>query len=454
MSSPSVLLIDDETSILDSLRILLKGEGFTVHTAHGGKAGLEQIGALRPDVVLSDVRMPGVDGLQILDAARAQDPDTPVILMTAQATLQSAIQAVNLGAYYYVQKPFRNDELVATLRRAAEHRCLRVENTSLKQELRRRERSGASAPVGQSRAWREALKLAETVAPTDSTVLVTGESGTGKEVVARWIHERSGRAGGSFLSVNCGALPEGLLESELFGHMKGSFTGAVKDKQGLFAAATGGTFFLDEIGETTPATQVKLLRVLQQREIIPVGGTETIPVDARLVAATNRDLEDEVKRGTFRGDLYYRLNVITVHLPTLRERRDDIPLLADAFLRRAAAQRGGEAKTLAPATLDAMMAYDWPGNVRELENALERAVILTAGETIAPSALPERVSARRAEPLVSERAPATPTLEAIERAYVTWVLQNESGNKSRAAEVLGIDPSTLYRKLARYGVEA
>jgi len=454
MSSPSVLLIDDETSILDSLRILLKGEGFTVHTAHGGKAGLEQIAALRPDVVLSDVRMPGVDGLQILDAARAQDPDTPVILMTAQATLQSAIQAVNLGAYYYVQKPFRNDELVATLRRASEHRCLRVENTSLKQELKRRERSSASAPVGQSRVWREALRLAETVAPTDSTVLVTGESGTGKEVVARWIHERSGRAGGAFLSVNCGALPEGLLESELFGHMKGSFTGAVKDKQGLFAAATGGTFFLDEIGETTPATQVKLLRVLQQREIIPVGGTETIPVDARLVAATNRDLEDEVKRGGFRGDLYYRLNVITVHLPPLRERRDDIPLLADAFLRRSAGTRGVEAKTLAPATLDAMMAYDWPGNVRELENALERAVILSADDAIAPSALPERVSARRAEPLVSERAPATPTLEAIERAYVTWVLQNESGNKSRAAEVLGIDPSTLYRKLARYGVEA
>jgi two-component system response regulator HydG len=453
MSSPSVLLIDDETSILDSLRILLKGEGFTVHTAHGGKAGLEQIAALRPDVVLSDVRMPGVDGLQILDAARAQDPDTPVILMTAQATLQSAIQAVNMGAYYYVQKPFRNDELVATLRRAAEHRCLRVENTSLKQELKRRDRSSANVPVGQSRTWREALRLAETVAPTDSTVLVTGESGTGKEVVARWIHERSGRAGGAFLSVNCGALPEGLLESELFGHMKGSFTGAVKDKQGLFAAATGGTFFLDEIGETTPATQVKLLRVLQQREIIPVGGTETIPVDARLVAATNRDLEDEVKRGGFRGDLYYRLNVITVHLPPLRDRRDDIPLLADAFLRRSAGARGGEPKTLAPATLDAMMAYDWPGNVRELENALERAVILSAADSIAPSALPERVSARRAEPLVSDRAPATPTLEAIERAYVTWVLQNESGNKSRAAEVLGIDPSTLYRKLARYGVD-
>jgi transcriptional regulator with PAS, ATPase and Fis domain len=254
--------------------------------------------------------------------------------------------------------------------------------------------------------------------------------------------------------VNCGALPEGLLESELFGHVRGSFTGAVKDKTGLFAAATGGTFFLDEIGETTAATQVKLLRVLQQREIIPVGATETVPVDARLVAATNRDLEDEVRRGGFRGDLYYRLNVITVHLPPLRERRDDVPLLAEAFLRRSAAQRGGAPKTLAPQAIDALVAYEWPGNVRELENALERAVILTVGDVIPASALPARVADRRAEPLVSERAPATPTLEAIERAYVTWVLQNESGNKSRAAEVLGIDPSTLYRKLAKYGVEA
>jgi two-component system response regulator HydG len=450
--SCNILLIDDETSILDSLRILLKTEGFVVHTAHGGRAGLEQIAATRPHVVVSDVRMPGVDGLEVLAAARAQDADTPVILMTAQATLQSAIQAVNAGAYYYLQKPFRNDELVATVRRAAEHRTLRVENQTLKQELRRRDRS-AVPPVGQSRVWREALRLAETVAPTDSTVLVTGESGTGKEVVAHYIHDCSQRAGSPFLSVNCGALPEGLLESELFGHVRGSFTGAVKDKQGLFAAAAGGTFFLDEIGETTPATQVKLLRALQQREVIPVGATEAVSIDARLLAATNRDLEDEVRRGGFRGDLYYRLNVITVHLPPLRDRRDDVPILADSFLRRSGAQRGTGPKQLDPRTLDALVAYDWPGNVRELENALERAVILTPDDVILPTALPERVSQRRVEPLVTERAPSTPTLEAIERAYITWVLQNESGNKSRTAEVLGIDPSTLYRKLARYGVE-
>jgi two-component system response regulator HydG len=453
-TKPSVLVVDDETSILDSVRILLKTEGFTPHVAHGGRAGLEALATMRPDIVVSDVRMPGVDGLQLLAAARAQDPTLPVVLMTAQATLQSAIQAVNDGAFYYLQKPFRNDELVAIVRRAAETRSLRVENQRLTQEIRRRDRGGGVAPAGGARAWREALRMAETVAPTDSTVLVTGESGTGKEVVARWIHERSARAEATFASINCGALPESLLESELFGHTKGSFTGAVKDKQGLFAAAGGGTFFLDEIGETTPATQVKLLRVLQQREVIPVGATEPVPIDVRLVAATNRDLEEEVRRGTFRGDLYYRLNVIAIHLPPLRERRDDVPLLADAFLRRSAQLRGEEPETLAPAALDALVAYQWPGNVRELENAMERAVILTPGDVIAPTALPERITARKIEPLVTERTPTSPTLEAIERAYVCWVLQNEGGNKSRAAEVLGIDPSTLYRKLARYGVEA
>jgi two-component system response regulator HydG len=456
----SVLIVDDEPSIVESLRILFRGEGFTVHTAVGGRAGLERLSEAHPDVVVSDVRMPGVDGLAVLDAARALAPAPTVVLMTAQATLQSAIGAVNAGAFHYLQKPFRNDELVAVVRRAAERGAAErgpVERGGERRgggeaTARRRERGMVPpVPLGDSRAWRDAIRLAETVADSASTVLVTGESGTGKEVVARYLHDRSSRAAGPFLSVNCGALPESLLESELFGHVRGSFTGAVKDRQGLFAAAEGGTFFLDEIGETTPATQVKLLRVLQQREVIPVGASEAVPVDARLVAATNRDLEDEVKRGRFRGDLYYRLNVIAVHLPPLRERPGDVALLADAFLARAATRGGAALKGLAPAARDAMMAYAWPGNVRELENAVERAVLLTPGPVIGAEALPERVTARKAEPLVSERAPASPTLEAIERAYIGWVLRNEGGNKSRAAEVLGIDPSTLYRKLARYG---
>ena len=450
---PSVLIVDDEAAILDALRILLRNEGFEPHVALGGRQALEQIGSLRPDIVLTDIRMPNVGGVEVLAAARASDPDVPVILMTAQATLQSAMQAVNAGAFYYIQKPFRNDELIAILRRAAEHRRLRVENRSLKQEIRRIEKSSEDRPVGTSKVWLDILRLAETVAPTDSTVLIQGESGTGKEVVARFIHELSHRSGDPFLSINCGALPEGLLESELFGHVKGSFTGAVKDKMGLFNAAGHGTFFLDEIGETTPATQVKLLRTLQHREVIPVGATEAIPVEARLIAATNRDLEEDIKSGRFRSDLYYRLNVIAIHLPPLRLRRDDIPLLAEHFLQRIAGLRSEAVKRLHPPTLEAMQEYQWPGNVRELENALERAVILSPGDTIALDVLPERVTQRKSEPLVSGRTPANPTLEAIERAYIMWVLQSEGGNKTRAADVLGIDPSTLYRKLSRYGVE-
>jgi DNA-binding NtrC family response regulator len=449
----NVLVIDDESSILESLRILLRNEGFTPHIAQGGRQGLEQIASLSPDIVLTDVRMPNVDGIEVLSAVRRQDPAIPVILMTAQATLQSAVQAVNEGAFYYIQKPFRNDDLIAILRRAAEHRRLRVENQSLKQEIRRRETSVSGRPVGKSKSWMEVLRLAETVAPTESTVLIQGESGTGKEVIARYIHQLSARTEGSFQSINCGALPESLLESELFGHVKGSFTGAVKDKQGLFTAAAGGTFFLDEIGETTPATQVKLLRVLQHREVIPVGATESIPIDTRLIAATNRDLEEAMRRATFRQDLYYRLNVIALHLPPLRDRQDDVPLLVDSFLQRLSATRGGEEKTLSSEADEAIRAYQWPGNVRELENALERAWIMSPGARIELNALPERVTSPTPSRLLDERAAPNPTLEAIERAYILWVLNAEGGNKTRAAESLGIDPSTLHRKLSRFGSE-
>jgi len=447
---PRILVVDDESAILVSLGILFKNEGFEVATAQGGKAGLEALEKSPPDVLLTDIRMPGVSGMDLLAAARRQDPELPVILMTAQAELRTAIDAVNQGAYQYIQKPFETAALVALCRRACEHRLLKVENKSLKQEIRRRDRSQSARPLGRSRQFAEVMKLAETVAATESTVLIQGESGTGKEVIARYIHELSPRADGPFLSINCGALPENLLESELFGHVKGSFTGAVRDNEGLFAAAKGGTFFLDEIGETTPATQVKLLRVLQEREIIPVGGTEALPVDVRLIAATNRDLEEEIRAGRFRTDLFYRLNVIAIHLPPLRVRRDDVPILAEAFLKRLAAERQEEPRTLAPEALDAVLAYDWPGNVRELENALERATTLTKGPEISASALPERVTERRAEPLVAERVHPNPTLDVVERAYIMWVLQSEAGNKTRTAEVLGIDPSTLYRKLSRY----
>jgi two-component system response regulator HydG len=450
--SPSVLIIDDETGILDTLRILLKKEGFEVSVAQGGKAGLEALRSVSPDIVLTDVRMPQVTGLDILQAVKEFDPMTPVLLMTAQASLQSAIQAVNAGAFYYLQKPFANDELLAILRRACEFRQIRVENKHLRQEIRRAGggvRDGLKRPVGKSRRFLEILRLAEQIAPSDSTVLIGGESGTGKEVLARYLHDASARAADPFLSINCGALPETLLESELFGHVKGSFTGAVRDKQGLFAAARGGTFFMDEVGEMPPSLQVKLLRVLQQREVIPVGATEAIPVDVRIIAATNRDLEEEVRRGNFRSDLFYRLNVIALDLPALRDRRDDLILLIDHFLQEMAAE-GEEAKALSPEAMDAVMVYEWPGNVRELQNALEHAVVLSTGSLLDAQHLPDRITRRKKEPLVAERNQPNPSLDLVERAYIMFVLQAEGGNKTRAAEVLGIDPSTLYRKLSRY----
>ncbi|MFC1660841.1 sigma-54-dependent transcriptional regulator [Gemmatimonadota bacterium] len=456
MSSQAVkiLLADDEAGILDSLSILFRGEGYEVVVAPGGKEALGLLEDARPDLVVTDIRMPGTSGLEVLSRAKEVDPELPVILMTAQASLQSAVQAVNEGAYYYLQKPFANDELLAICRRATEARQLKRENRQLKKEIRKRERTLENRPVGTSRRFVDILELGETVAPTDSTVLLSGESGTGKEVLARYMHALSTRTEGPFFSINCGALPESLLESELFGHVKGSFTGAVRDKEGLLVAARGGTFFLDEIGELTPATQVRLLRALQEREVIPVGSTEAVAVDVRIIAATNRDLEEEIRRGAFRSDLYYRLNVIALHIPPLRERRDDIPLLAQHFLNRQVGQdpeRGPP--QLSEAALEVLSGYDWPGNVRELENALERAVVVAGGGEILLEHLPERILAAPAPRLIEDRPPPNPSMEVIERAYIEWVLRAEGGNKSRAADVLGIDPSTLYRKLNRYGLD-
>ncbi len=446
-----ILLVDDESGILDTLRILLQGNGYEVVSALSGREAVEMLPDTLPDIVLTDIRMPGMTGLEVMAKAHEVDPETAVILMTAQASLQTAVRAVNEGAYYYLQKPFANEELLAICRRAAETRQLRVENKALKKEIRRQSMSPTDRPTGKNRSFVEVLKLAETVAPTESTVLITGESGSGKEVLARYIHALSGRAEATFLSVNCGALPEGLLESELFGHVKGAFTGAVRDKMGLFEAANGGTLFLDEISEMSPATQVRLLRALQEREVIPVGSTEVRQIDVRIMAATNADLNEEIRRGGFRSDVYYRLNVIALQLPPLRERKDDIPILAHRFL-VSLAEREGE-KTLGEDVLEALCAYDWPGNVRELENALERAAVVASKPEISVADLPEGVRATDTKPLVTDHLPSNPSMEVIERAYIQWVLTAEGGNKSKAAEVLGIDPSTLYRKLNRYGIE-
>jgi DNA-binding NtrC family response regulator len=447
-----ILLVDDETAILDTLKILFRGEGWDVAVADSGPKALAALEDEKPDIVLTDIRMPGAGGLEVLMEARRVDPEIAVILMTAQASLQTAVRAVNEGAYYYLQKPFVNDELLAICNRAAEARQLRAENKRLKKEIRSRTRSSKDRPIGGAPRFIEVLKLAETVAGTDSTVLISGESGTGKEVVARYIHTLSDRSDEPFLSINCGALPESLLESELFGHVKGSFTGAVRDKDGLLVAAARGTFFLDEIGEMSAATQVKLLRAIQEREVIPVGATQAVPVDVRIVAATNRDLEEEITRGAFRSDLYYRLNVIQLHLPPLRERREDIALLANHFLAGNAKESGGQPLRLSEEALALLVKYDWPGNVRELENALERARVVASGDRITPDSLPDRVRESPPPKLGSQELTGNPTMEVVERAYILWVLQSEGGNKSRAAEVLGIDPSTLYRKLNRYGI--
>jgi two-component system response regulator HydG len=450
---PKVLLIDDEKSMIETLSVLLKREGFDVLAALSGSEGIERFAESKPDLVLTDVRMPKVSGVDVLEAIRERDPTTPVVLMTAQASLQSAIQAVNLGATHYVQKPFSNEELVAILRRSLDIGRVERENVQLKREIRKTKNKELLKPIGVSAEFRKALDLAESVAKSESTILIRGESGSGKEVFARYIHELSERADRHFLSLNCAALPEGLLESELFGHVKGSFTGAVRDKEGLFVAATGGSFFLDEVGEMAPSTQVKLLRVLQQREVIPVGATRPLATDVRLIAATNRDLERDIEQGRFRSDLYYRLNVISVELPPLRARPDDIPLLAEYFLKREGERTRDKLKKLSDDAMKVLQEYQWPGNVRELENVIERAVVLTNGGTIKDDALPPRLREQPAQPLVREAPPANPTLEVIERAYIEHVLRAESGNKSRAAEVLGIDPSTLYRKIKRYHLE-
>jgi len=448
---PLLLLIDDEEGIVTSLTMLLKNNGFDVVSELTGETGLQRFRDDAPDIVLSDVRMPKVTGIDVLEEIRRSSPETPVVLMTAQASLQSAIQAVNLGATHYVQKPFKNDELIAVLNRSLDWGRLKTENAGLKRELKKQQTLKAGKPIGVSPSFEIALKLAEDVADSDSTILIGGESGTGKEVFARYIHELSPRSNRRVPSLNCGALPEGLLESELFGHVKGSFTGAVRDKEGLFVAASGGTFFLDEVGEMAPSTQVKLLRVLQQREVIPVGSTEAVPVDVRLIAATNRDLERDIEEGRFRRDLYYRLNVISLELPPPRSRSEDIQLLAEHFL---GAQAGDEEPTkLSPKALQVLQEYHWPGNVRELENVIERAVVLTSGNSIKPDALPGRLLETPAEPLVQDRPAPNPALDIIERAYIEHVLRAEGGNKTKAAEVLGIDPSTLYRKIKRYDLD-
>ncbi len=445
----TILLVDDEPSARETMALLLRRRGHRVIAAADVGGATKALAETAFEVVVTDLRMPDGDGLDVLRAAKAHCPDADVILLTAYAGWESAKEAIRLGAFDYFEKGREPDELLHRIERAVEDKALRRENENLRAQVR--ERFGLEGLIASSAEMVQVLDLVERVAPTDATVLIRGESGTGKEIIAKALHHASQRAAGRFVAINCGALPEPLLESEIFGHVKGAFTGAGANKKGLFEAAHGGTLFLDEIGEMTPGLQVKLLRALQSGEVRPVGSTQVITVDARVVAATNRDLEPMIRQGSFREDLFYRLNVIPIVLPPLRERREDIPLLAEHFLARFA-QRQGRVLRLSAGATERLLRYAWPGNVRELENAMERLAILARDETIEPGDLPAHVGAGLALGAAPGLA-AEQTLAEAERAHITQILERYGWNHSRAAEALGIGRTTLWRKLKDYGIE-
>jgi DNA-binding NtrC family response regulator len=451
---PQILTVDDDAVTCELLCEVFAREGFGAAFANSGEAALEEVARQPPDLLLSDIRMKTpLDGLSLLEMVRREYPSIPVVLMTAFGSIETAIRAVKQGAFDYISKPFNIDELVAIVRRALANGT----GKQIKSELDDDERS--SGLIGRTPAMLEIYKLIARVSDSPAAVLITGESGTGKELVARAIHNHGTRSSERFVAVNCGALTETLLESELFGHVKGSFTGAISNKRGIFEQAGEGTVFLDEISETSAALQVKLLRVLQEREVVPVGGTDSIKVGARVIAASNSDLEKLAASGAFRGDLLYRLNVIQLHLPPLRQRREDIHLLVAHFLRKHAT---GPMASIAldQKTMQSLTAYSWPGNVRELENVIERAVTLNQGGVVTMEDLPARIQLQPSHdtpPLSSddlaELFSGLPNLDEIERRYILYVLEATGNNRKRTAEILGINRKTLYRMAARFEIE-
>ena len=449
---PLILIAEDEELMRAILESLLTNAGYRVAAAPNAEEALERFAAEDVAVTLTDIRMAGMDGLTLLDRIKDVDGEAIVIVMTAYSSVDSAVAALRKGAYDYITKPFVNEDLLQSVKNAIRQRELFRENRALRRELDRR--YSFSEIIGTSEALQSVFRLVEKVAATNTNILIQGESGTGKELIARAIHHNSPRVDHPFVAINCGALPETLLESELFGHTKGAFTGAVANKVGLLRAAEGGTIFLDEIGEITPAMQVRLLRAAQEHEVLPVGADRAVPFDARIVCATNRDLEKEVEAGRFREDLFYRLNVIEIHLPPLRERREDIPLLARHFATRTAREQHQTEKQFEPQAMSALINYNWHGNVRELQNAIERAFTLS-GERIDLDSLPPRVR-EAAAPADGQamRDPdgLRPTLAEIERRHILETLAAANQDKARAANILGIDLSTLYRKLKRYDV--
>ena len=445
MAKQKVLVVEDEELMRTILRTLLEGEGYEVFTADSAEAALRIFPENDFAATLTDIKMSGMDGIALLDRLKAIDENAIVIIMTAFSSVDSAIAALRKGAYDYVTKPFVNEDLLQRIRNAVRNRELFAENRALRRELNRQ--YNFPEIVGSGEKMQRVFDLVAKVADTSSNVLILGESGTGKELIARSLHFNSGRSAKPFLAVNCGALPESLLESELFGHTKGAFTGAVADKKGLFRSAEGGTIFLDEIGEMPHQLQVRLLRALQEHEVTPVGSSLPQKFDARIIAATNRDLEKEVEAGNFREDLFYRLNVIEISLPPLRERPEDIPALVRHFIGKAANSQNSVAKPISDEAMNTLRAYSWPGNVREMENSLERASILSRDEIDLESLPPKIRNAAGSAPLMSSD---DNTLESIERRHISETLASFDGDKVAAARRLGIDLSTLYRKLKKY----
>jgi DNA-binding NtrC family response regulator len=456
MPAAKILVVDDDAVARDLLVEALKKEGYEVEAFSNGEGAIERGRQGRVDLVLTDIKMGTVDGLTVLREFKRFSPDTAIVLLTSFGSLEGAIEAIKQGAYDYLAKPFKKEEIKLVVQRSLNHCLLVRENARYRDELKGRE--DWSPLVGSSPAMLEVYKLVARVSEGRSTVLLQGESGTGKELVARAVHANSPRRDKPFIPVNCGALPDTLLESEMFGYEKGAFTGAVGTKAGLFEAANGGTLFLDEIGDLGPSLQVKLLRVMQDHEVRRVGGTGSLKVDVRIIAATNRDLEQFVKEGKFRDDLYYRLNVVRITLPTLAERKEDIPMLAHHFLQKCAAGSARPVRGFLPDTMALLTQYRWPGNVRELENAIERAVSLSHGPLLTPDDLPVALqqpgsrTGDKAEAM-DQSEEATLTLEEVEKRHLSRVLKETKGNKVKAAKILGIDRRTLYRMAERFGLE-
>jgi len=457
MPESRILVVDDEASMRDLLAITLRRAGYEVAMADGGEAAIEHLRREAFDLVVTDLRMRGTDGMAVLRAARELAPEAIVVVVTAYASTETAVEAMKLGAYDYLTKPFKLDEIRVTLANALERKRLREENRALRRQLSDAAQFGGF--IGRSPAMLAVFETIRKTADTGSTVMITGESGTGKELVARAVHAASGRSSAPFVSVNCGAVPDTLMEAELFGHVKGAFTGAVNANEGLFAAANGGTLFLDEITEIAPSLQVKLLRVIQERQVRRVGDVRDIPIDVRLVAASNRELSRAVADGVLREDLFYRLNVIPIHLPPLRERREDIPPLVAHFIEKIAKAHGKPVPSVMPEALALLEGYDWPGNIRELENVIERAMVLGSGPVIDADALPPDIRRPATGSTIVVDLPADgldleATLARIEQRYIEMALERTSGVQTKAAELLRVSFRQFRYKLRKHSLRA